>query len=302
VESAIARYDCAVIGAGPAGLTASIYLARYRRRMIVFDGGPSRARWIPESHNCPGFPGGISGDNLLERLRAQLGAYEPTIASCRVDKFEADGDGFVLIENDRRLVFASKVLLATGIVDVLPDVEWIDAAIAAGAMRLCAVCDAYEITDKRIAVYGTASSAVDHALFLRTYSRDVTVVLADEHELSRADAERAREAGIRIFGQSARIRFDGIRCSFAGVRGEEASFDSSYPFLGCQSQSSLATDLGALCDDSGALRVTPDQMSTVEGIYAAGDVVSSLNQISVAVGQAGVAATAIHNALPQDFR
>jgi thioredoxin reductase (NADPH) len=67
-------YDCVIIGAGPAGLTAAVYLARYRRRIVLFDTGESRASLIPESHNYPGFPGGICGTGLLGALRKQAQA------------------------------------------------------------------------------------------------------------------------------------------------------------------------------------------------------------------------------------
>ena len=85
--------DCAVIGAGPAGLTSALYLARFHRRVIVFDGGNSRARWIPESNNCPGFPGGISGTTLLQRLCAQLAGYEVTVRRTFVESLRPKGNG-----------------------------------------------------------------------------------------------------------------------------------------------------------------------------------------------------------------
>src|SRR3954471_16963499 len=114
-------YECAVIGAGPAGLTAALYLARFHRSVVVFDGGRSRAQWIPESHNCPGFPGGISGEALLTRLRAQLSRYEVPLRPTRVRELHKQGNRFVLIGDDGFDIAARKVLLATGIVDELPN-------------------------------------------------------------------------------------------------------------------------------------------------------------------------------------
>ena len=97
------------------------------------------------------------------------------------------------------------------------------------------------------------------------------------------------------------LGFDGRRCSFVVSGGTEA-FDAVYPFLGSRAQSDLAVALGAECDESGALLVGSDQMSSIDGVYVAGDVVSAVNQISIAVGHAGVAATAIHGALHPNFR
>jgi thioredoxin reductase (NADPH) len=295
-------YDCAVIGAGPAGLTAALYLARFRRSVIVFDGGPSRAQWIPESHNCPGFPGGISGNRLLDRLRAQLSDYDAPICAARIERLDRQGEGFMLVDAEKHAVAARKVLLATGIIDTLPHADWVEAAIHAGALRLCPVCDGFEASDQRIAVYGPGESALNHAEFLRTYSADVVLVCSDGQPLDDAQARRAASLGVRVIEKSGELRFDGQRCSFEMPDGTRKAFDSIYAFLGCQPQSALAEAAGAESDEQGALRVSRDQMTTVEGLYAAGDVVSALDQISVAVGHSGVAATAIHGALESNPR
>lgn len=301
-EGGASPYDCAVIGAGPAGLTAALYLARFRRSVIVFDGGPSRAQWIPESHNCPGFPGGISGERLLKRLRAQLSGYEADIRAERIEGLKRKDRGFLLVGADGHPVAARTVLLATGIIDTLPLVDWVDAAIEAGALRLCPVCDGFEASDQRIAVYGDGEPALDHAKFLRTYSADVTLVCSDGRPLDGAQSRRAASLGVRVITHSGEPRFDGHRCSFGLADGTLETFDSVYAFLGCRAQSTLAEAIGAESDENGALRVRRDQMTTVDGLYAAGDVVSALHQISVAVGHSGVAATAIHNALESNPR
>jgi thioredoxin reductase (NADPH) len=294
-------FDCAIIGAGPAGLTAAIYLARFHRRVVVFDGGDSRARWIPESHNCPGFPGGISGTMLLQRLGTQLSRYAVAHRRTRVERARRVDGIFELDGADGRTICARTVLLATGILDVLPDVDWTEPAIDAGALRLCPVCDGYEASDQRIAVYGPGAATLEHAIFLRTYSSDVTLVASDAKPLAPDDAARAAALGVRIIEQAQAIEFDGERCAFA-VDGASVQFDTVYVFLGCHALSDLAQDLGAKTDEAGALEVDAHQMTSVTGLYAAGDVVSALNQISVAVGHAGVAATAIHNALGRNLR
>lgn len=296
------HYDCAIIGAGPAGLTAAIYLARFRRTVVLFDAGHSRARWIPESHNCPGFPGGISGDALLQRLRRQLAAYDVAMRSVRVEALQRASDGFMLVDGEGERVLARKALLATGIVDVLPPVDWVEDAIDAGALRLCPVCDGFEASDQRIAVYGPAASALDHAAFLRTYSRDVALVCSDDEAPGPSLRDRAAALGVRLAECGPHIGFERDHCTFERADGTCERFDTVYPFLGALAQSALATGAGAECDEDGALRVDRNQMTTVEGLYAAGDVVSSLNQISVAVGHAGIAATAMHNALGRNPR
>ena len=298
-----APLDCLIVGAGPAGLVAATYLARFRRRIAIVDADESRARWIPTSHNCPGFPLGVSGTRLLERLRDQACAYGVAIQRDRIVSLQPDADGgFVAEAASGRRWRARCVVLATGIVDRMPGTggdkaPW-DAAIEAGTLRLCAVCDAYEARDDRIAVYAPAEDAIRHALFLRTFSRRVEAVCATADAPGDEARALADAAGITLRPMPATLACDAHGCRFAFDDGSERAYDTVYPVLGSVAQSQLARDLGAACDADGELIVDRHQQTSVEGVYAIGDVVSALNQIAVGVGHAAIAATAIHNRLP----
>lgn len=287
--------DCAIVGGGPGGLTAAIYLARFRRSSVVFDAGDGRARWIPESHNCPGFPSGVSGRDYLARLKLQARAFHARIESDTVDAIDRDGDLFVLSAGGAR-VHARRVILATGCEDRLPPMEGLEEAVACGAMRLCPVCDGYEAIDRDIAVYGPLSASVEHALFIRTYSSRVALVSTDDHSDEQALA-RLRSAGVEVTPAAQALHFDGTRCVFS-IDGRHRAFEVLYPMLGARQRSGLAVKLGASTDEEGALLVDAHQMTSVPGLYAIGDVVSALNQVAVANGHAAVAATHVHNALP----
>ncbi len=296
-----APLDCAIVGAGPGGLTAAVYLSRFRRTIAVFDAGKSRARWIPQSHNCPGFPSGIGGDAFLARLAAQARSFGARIESGEVAAIAPRGDnggGFVL-EFAGSFVSARSIVLATGCEDVMPRLDRLADAVACAALRFCPVCDAFEAVDRDIAVYGPFDSAAAHALFLRTYSDRVTVVPTDGATDSQA-GRRLREAGVGATAIAEDLRFDGERCSFT-IDGRTRAFDVVYAMLGSRQRSELALALGAACDEDGALRVDSHMRTSVPGVYAIGDVVSALNQIAVATGHAAIATTAVHNALPQHF-
>lgn len=142
--------DCLVIGAGPAGLTAAIYLARYRRRFAVLDGGASRAALIPTSHNLPGFTDGIHGAALLERMTAQARRYGPAIVPGTASGLARHADGLFVAETTAGQVFARTVLLATGVADRHPEVDSLCEAIQHGLIRYCAICDGYESMGRRI--------------------------------------------------------------------------------------------------------------------------------------------------------
>ena len=293
--------DCLVIGAGPAGLTAATYLARYRRKVTVIDGGRSRARWIPASHNCPGFPFGVAGNDLLQRFRTQAEEFAVPIVPARIETLAREGDGFVASDGQQSWR-ARQVILATGVVDRLPEIDDVEQAIASGVLRLCAVCDGYEARDDAIAVLGAGEVALGHAEFLRTFSRRVTALDCDHAEPDAALRQRAEAGGIALRGAPVRLALRDGACHATFADGLDERFDTLYPVLGADAQSGLAQSLHAGMDEGGELRVDRSMQTTVPGLYAVGDVVSGLNQISVAVGHAALAATAVHRRLPPNPR
>lgn len=295
--------DAIVIGAGPAGLTAATYLARFHRRIVVVDAGHSRARWIPSSHNCPGFPFGVAGGELLGKMQDQAEGYGAEIIRGRITELRRTGDAFHAGDAQGRRWSSRHVLLATGVVDRVPDMAGLQGAIEAGAIRLCAVCDGYEASDECIAVYGPVDDAIHHALFLRTFSREVLAVASEAGTSSEDCTRLAAEARIAILPVPERIEHvPGEGCRMVFADGKDRQFDTVYPVLGSDAQSSLAIGLGAEVDDNKELVVDDHLQTSVDGLYAIGDIVSTLNQISVAVGHAAIAATAIHNRLPHNFR
>ncbi|TPN76798.1 NAD(P)/FAD-dependent oxidoreductase, partial [Mesorhizobium sp. B1-1-5] len=151
-------YECLVIGGGPAGLTAATYLGRFRRRIVLVDAGQSRAKWIPVTHNCPGFPDGIAGVELLDRLRQQALLSGVDLVDDTIHDIKRGGTDFIATASVP--IRARAVLMATGIVDTLPDTPDAADMIKAGTLRLCPICDAYEVIDGRVAVMGPA----DHAM------------------------------------------------------------------------------------------------------------------------------------------
>ena len=291
--------DCLVVGAGPAGLTACVYLARYHLTLVLIDAGQSRAASIPCTHNQPAFPDGISGAELLARMRAQAARYDVGPVTARVTALHAAPHGFTAIA-DGIAYRARSVLLATGVTNRRPEMPDAlhDRALHAGFLRYCPICDGYEVTDKRVAVIGTGNHGLKEAEFLRIYTADVTLAaLNGPHELSDADRGRLRGLGIRLLDGPARD-FDIAGAGFAfGTPVGRHSFDSIYPAMGSDIHSSLARGLGAECTDVGCVVVDAHQRTSIPGLYAAGDVVLGLDQISSALGHASIAATAMRNDL-----
>ncbi|MFF0952910.1 NAD(P)/FAD-dependent oxidoreductase [Rhizobium leguminosarum] len=292
-------YDCVVIGGGPAGLTAAIYLARYHLSVAVFHDNSSRASTIPMSHNHAGFPDGISGTELLARMNAQAQLYGAAIRRRRITTLHKVDNLFVA-EFESGSIRSRAVLLATGVVNRRPAMPQAthDEAVARGLLRYCPVCDGFEVTDKPIGVLGTGTKGFKEAVFLRSYTKDLTLISPESvHDLSEIETSSLTHLGIRVEAgpvTSTDLDNDMIRVT---TPTETYSFASIYPALGSDICSHLASRLGARLSDEGCVSVDGHQRTTVPLFYAAGDVVAGLDQISHAMGQAGVAATTIRNDL-----
>jgi thioredoxin reductase (NADPH) len=292
-------------------LTAALYLARYRRTTRVFDAGESRARLIPVARNVPGFPSGISGEVWLANLREQLTPYDVAPEHAQVDAIEAVSDGFridyrPMRDGDAetvRSVHARRVLLAAGIRDGLPLVPNADELTRSGLFRFCPICDGYETEGRRIAMLGPSKCALSHAVFMRTFSRGVSVVASDLDALSDAEVKSAAASGVSLIALS---RLEAPRgadqaMQIIALGGATHRFDSVYPVMGCHPRTDVL-GLEVERDEDGMVRTDKHQRTSIQRLYAAGDIVNTLNQISVASGEAAIAATAIHKSLPHNAR
>jgi thioredoxin reductase (NADPH) len=297
-----AEVDCLVVGGGPAGLTAAIYLARFRRKVLVIDDNSSRASLIPTTHNYPGFVDGISGIDLLKRLRDQATQYGARIHAGQMTSLEPAGAG-LRGQYGSHSVAARKVVLATGIVDEKPALPNLREFIYQGGIRFCPICDGYEAAGKRIAVLGMLKDALTKALFLRTFSKSITLLPLDDLISLNAEQKAAlRAAGIpEPIEPVADLIAEGSLIEAVMASGSHVELDVLYPALGARVRSELATKLGARANETGCIIVDEKQRTSIPNLYAAGDVTLELHQLAVAFGQAVIAATDIHKSLPPNY-
>jgi len=288
-------WDCIIIGGGPAGLTAALYLARYRRKIVIVDLGNSRANLIPLSHNYPGFPDGISGEDLLSRLRQQLSSYKVPVIKATVESLEQINEEKFLVQTENTTITAQNIILATGVKDIEPRLADIYDGIEKGLIRHCPVCDAFEVINKKIAVLGHGKAGLGEAIFLRDYTDEVSLItLGEPVNWTKKDMKSIQESNITIIPTT--IKAIALTAHLAKITFSDqrvVQFDSIYSALGCVKNNKLATGL-KLKLKGGSIIVNKDQQTSIKGIYAAGDIVSGLNQICVATSQAAIAATAVH--------
>jgi thioredoxin reductase (NADPH) len=292
--------DCLIIGGGPAGLTAAIYLARFHLDILIVDGGKSRASWIPCTRNLSGFPDGIGGTELLERMREQACKYGAKIETEFVSKLEHDKQGLFTATWGSGSAAARTILLATGVTNRRPpmDKELHDDALARGLVRYCPICDGFEVTDKKVGVIGSDSHGVAEALFLRSYTADLTLIAPDKAlRLRSEDSDKLKAAGIEAVDGPAHAVAIPDGCIVVDTADGHYTFDSVYAALGSDTHVQLAEMVGADLSNDNCIVVDRHMRTSVPGLYAAGDVVIGLDQISHAMGQGGVAATTIRNDL-----
>lgn len=293
--------DCLVVGAGPAGLTAAIYLARFHLDILVVDSGKGRAATIPCTHNHAGYPDGITGKELIARMKEQAQRYGAKIVDGVVSRLHRDGEsGLFEAEWGSGPMMARSVLLATGVTNRRPPMDEAlhDEALARGLIRYCPICDGYEVTDKKVGVLGSGHHGVAEAVFLRGYTPDVTLVAPDRAmHVSAVDRLALERAGIEtVDGPAEAVAIAEGSITVNTARGH-FTFDSLYPALGSDVHCQLADMVGANLNETGCVAVDAHMRTSVEGLYAAGDLVIGLDQISNAMGQGGVAATTIRNDL-----
>ncbi len=295
--SAMDQPDVIVVGAGPAGLTAALYLARYHRRVLVLHDGTSRALRGPMAHNVPGFPDGIAGKALVQIMERQAMEYGATIAEARVEDIQQSGNGFVL-SGGGRTWRTRALIMATGV--AMNEVDLPDAvhekAIADGVLRYCPICDGYEGTDRKMGVIGADTNGAAEALFLRQYTNDVTLMPLAHSELTADETAQLDQAGVTVLhGALDRLEPTPDTMTVHLTTGRTVTVDILYPALGLRPRSELALRLGARRGEGDCLAEDSPFGAGVEGLWAAGDVVQGLDQITVAMGHGAIAATRAHN-------
>lgn len=292
-------HDCVVVGAGPAGLSAALYMGRYRRDVLVIHDNSGRAGRIPLTHNVPGFPDGIKGTDLLDKMTRHAVEYGAVISEGKVTAIAQIDNGFSLSLEEGEPIEARSVILATGIllnqVGLPHDVH--EQAIEDDVLRYCAVCDAYEHIDKHIGVVGCEESGAGQALFVSRYSEHVTLVPDDYETMPQSDKDKLSANGVSIVKHAMRHVEPTSKTMqlWTEIDGDAMTFDVIYPCFGTRPRTALAEAVGISIREDGCLSPDAHFETKVPGFWAAGDIVKGLDQISVAMGHGAIAATQAHS-------
>jgi thioredoxin reductase (NADPH) len=302
-------YDCAVIGAGPAGLSAAIYMGRMRRSVIVIDDNEGRSNWHQINYNYLGFPDGIHASALREVGRQQALRYDVHFLDGCVTDAKAEGEDlgrrFHLATSSGNII-ARTLIIATGVRDNFPVFEKSDDCIGK-SIFWCIICDGYEAIGKKIAVLGSGRRAAELVLELLVFTDQVVLIpWNDPLHMEPEQMVAMHEHGIVIydsFVQSFNCVVQGELSSVTLEDGTEVEFDSMFVTQWIKPNTQLADQLGMKLDAKGFIIVDVEQTTSVPGAYAAGDVTKLFNhQVTSAVHEGGMAAAAANYYLYEDWQ
>lgn len=302
-------FDCAVVGAGPAGLSAALYMGRMRRSVIVIDDNEGRSNWHQINRNYLGFPDGIHARALRDVGRDQVSRYNVQFLSECVKDARVEGEGRerrFYLKAGKTVVTARTVIVATGVSDSFPIFDGSDDCIGK-SIFWCIICDGYEAIGKKIVVLGSGDRAASLALQLLVFTDRVAMVpwKRDLH------VEPQRLANLRTHGVEIHDSWvDSYECGVHGQLaalklkdGTKVDLDSLFVTQWIEPNTQLAEKLGINVDDKGFIVTDVEQVTNIDGAYAAGDATRLFNhQISSAVHEGGMAAAAANYYLYEEWQ
>jgi len=301
-------YDCAIIGGGPAGLSAAIYLGRMRRSVIVIDNKEGRSTWRQVNRNYLGFADGIHATSLREIGEKQAAQYGARFLDAKVIDACREGeapDQLFHVTTKRGNVTARTLILATGVSDRFPEFEGSEECIGK-SMFWCIICDGYEAIDKQIVVLGHGSRAASLALELLVFTRNITLVSWDAPlDIADEKLKALEEHGVKVIDSGCTLYqcSNGQLTSLRLEDGKELELEMLFVSQIIEPHNELAKKLNCRLDDKGFLMVDTEQATNIPGVYGAGDVTRLHNhQVTSAVHEGGMAAAAANYYLYEDWQ
>lgn len=291
-------YDAIIVGGGPAGLSAALILGRCLRRVLVCDAGHPRNS---ASHALHGFltRDGIEPAELLRIAREQLRRYDSVeLRAVEVTDASCFGDGFEVTLGDNTRLRCRKLLLATGVVDHLPEVAGIEDFYGRSVFH-CPYCDGWEVRDQPLAVYGHGEHGRGLALELTAWSDDLVLCTDGPAGLTAEDRGRLAKHSIQVREERiARLDgADGVLERIIFTNGETLARRAIFFSTGQSQRSDLSEKLGCAFTDKGAVQTGEYETTNVPGLYVAGDASRLMQLAIVAAAEGAQAAFAINTAL-----
>jgi len=297
------EYDALVVGGGPAGLNGALTLARSRRRVLLVDAGRPRNARAEGIHNFASSEG-ISPREFAQRGRAEAAAYGAEIRDGSVVAAGPAEGGFEATLDDGTRVTARRLLVTSGVVDELPDVEGLADRWGRDVLH-CPYCHGYEVRDQAVGLLASSPLVMHHMLLFRQLTEDLTLFLNDSFEPGRDELEQlaARDVTVVPGRVAAVVVEDGALTGVRLADGRVVARQALVVQVRSDARSPLIASLGlrtATLENNGVvlgdhLEVDPMGVTSVPGVYAAGNVTDLSAQVGASAA-AGTRAGAVINA------
>ncbi|MEX2236373.1 MAG: NAD(P)/FAD-dependent oxidoreductase [Dehalococcoidia bacterium] len=297
--------DCIVVGAGPAGLSAAIYLGRFLCKTVVIQGPGGRAQGPQLNENYFGFPRGVKAEKLCQLGTAQARRFKVGFVSGTVAQASIK-DGKFVLAGDCGTWHARTLILATGVTDVWPSFPNAEKHIGK-SLFWCITCDGFRTKGKKLVLVGADEESTTTALQFLAFTDDILFVaesVEGKNAIPDEQVELMTKKGIRVVeGRLDRLVGRPGRITAAVVDGERHPAQIVFSLLGAVPNSQLAAQLGALIDEKGYVNITIEQRTNVPRLYAAGDVSGPYaHQVSSAVHEGAMAGQAANFDLYAEFQ
>lgn len=296
-------YEVVIVGGGPAGLSAALVLGRSRRHVLLCDEGETRNQASKAIHALLGQEG-IAPSELTEQGRRELRAYDTVvIRKIGVSAVTQKYAQFTVACSDGKIVTGRKLLLATGIVDEMPDIAGVK-RFYGRSVHHCPYCNGFEHRDKPLAVYGPGDKSATLALMLKQWSKDVLICADASDQISTAMRAKLQKHEIPICSEKVECLIGTDHGSLTGIKlknGEVLKRSALFFSTGSRQRSDLWASLGCARDDKGGIIIDPvTEESSVPGVFVAGDASRDVLLVSVAIAEGTKAGVAINRALLKD--
>jgi thioredoxin reductase (NADPH) len=297
----MSNVDCIIIGGGIAGLQASIQLGRYNHNILVIDSNKGRSTICKCYHNILGWPDGVSGEELRRLGTQHAEKYGVAFLKDKVLSLDKQNGSFTIKTEKNKEYHAKTVFLATGLVDNLPDIENLAPCLGKN-IYVCPDCDGYELTGKKTVVLGSGNTGANMAVTLTYWSDDIVFINHGQSPIDPTAAEALGKHNIEVYNEAvSKILLDkdenltGVQLTSGRMVEAERGFTG---FSGNKMNVELAEQAGVKLNDKNHVLVSPRTKETsVEGMWAGGDLIAHSEQVTISMGDGSQAAIWIHKRL-----
>lgn len=293
-------YDCVIVGGGIAGLQAAIQLGRYKHKVLVIDSNNGRSSLCRAYHNLLGWPNGISGRELRDRGMHHAGQLGVEFQINRIIAAEKQDTRFVLTGEDETLYFGERLLIATGIMDRIPNFSALYPCLGI-SVYVCPDCDGYEVKDRPAIVIGSGTVGANMALTLTYWTDQLIYINHEQSEVDQQLLKKMDDKNIQYYNEKIKeVLADGPQIKAVILQnGLKIMGDHAFiAFGGNEVRSKLTEKLGVILHENKHILTDPrTKMTNIENVWAAGDVVAHSEQVTIAMGEGSQAAIWIHKSL-----